>query len=120
MAGPFKGMPGMGNLGNAGMQKMIENLQKKIVEDAEKMQERLEAARFEATSGGGAVKAVTDGHGHLLELKISPEAVDPNDVEMLQDLVMTAVCEALDKAESTREEEQQKLSQAMPRIPGLF
>jgi len=113
-------MPGgMGNLGGGGMQKMIENLQKKLFEDAEKMQERLSESRFEGAAGG-AVKAVADGHGHLLELTISPEAVDPNDVEMLQDMILTAIREALDKAETTREEEQKKLTQGMPNIPGLF
>ena len=120
MAGPFRGMPGgMGNLGGGGMQKMIENLQKKLMEDAERMQQKLGDARFEGTAGG-AVIAVADGLGHLLELTISPDAVDPIDVEMLQDMVLTAVREALEKAEETREEEQQKLTQGMPSIPGLF
>jgi DNA-binding YbaB/EbfC family protein len=119
MANPFKGIGG-GGMGGPGMMKMIENMQKKLVDDAEKMQERLEAARFEGSSGGGMVKAAVNGHGRLLEIAISPEAVDPSDVEMLQDLVVTAVREALEKAEDVREEEQKKLMPANMNIPGLF
>jgi hypothetical protein len=104
-------------MGGAGMQKMLENMQKKLVEDAEKMQQRLEEARLEGSSGGGMVRAVATGQGNLLEVTISPDVVDPEDVEMLQDLVVTAVREALEKAEALRNEEQQKLMPA--NIPGL-
>ena len=93
------------------------NLQKKLMEDAEKMQERLEAARLDGSSGGGVVKAVVDGQGKLLTLTIAPEAVNPDDVEMLQDMVLTAVQEALDKADTLRADEQKKLMPA--NIPGL-
>jgi hypothetical protein len=104
-------------MGGAGMQKMLENMQKKLVEDAEKMQQRLQEARIEGSSGGGMVKALVNGQGNLLEVIISPDVVDPADVEMLQDLVVTAVGEALEKAEAMRTEEQQKLMPA--NIPGL-
>lgn len=114
MAGPFKGM---GNLGGAGMQKMLENMQKKMLEDAEKMEQRLEAARLDGSSGGGMVKASVTGKGDLLEIAIAPDVVDPADVEMLQDLVVTAVREALDKARALQEDEQKKLMPA--NIPGL-
>lgn len=118
MANPFKGMGG----GLPDMNKLM-SLQKKMMEDAEKMQEKLDNARTEGSSGGGVVKAVADGQGHLLELTISPEAVDPNDVETLQDMVLLAVREALEKAEELRTEEQRKLLPAnIPgmNIPGLF
>lgn len=97
------------------------SLQKKMMEDAEKMQERLDATTLDGSSGGGMVKASVDGNGHLLGVTIQKEAVDPEDVEMLQDLVVTAVQEALEKAETMRADEQRKLMPAnIPGIPGLF
>ncbi len=116
MANPFRGM------GGAGMQKMLENAQKQMIEQAQKMQERLDNARLEASSGGGMVKAVVSGSGNLMEIAIAPDVVDPEDVEMLQDLVVTAVREALDKAKEMQAEEQQKLLPANlggMNIPGL-
>ena len=116
MANPFKGLGGGGNpLGGGGMAKMIEQVQKKMYEDAEKMQERLEAARIEG-SAGGAVKATVDGNGHLMSITISKDAVDPDDVDTLEELVMTAVNAAINSAEEIRNDEQRKL---MPNIPGL-
>jgi DNA-binding YbaB/EbfC family protein len=117
MANPFKGLGGGGGnpLGGAGMAKMIEQVQKKMYEDAEKMQERLEAARIEGTAGG-VIKAVVDGNGHLMSLTISKDAVDPDDVDTLQELILTAVNGAINTAEDLRNEEQRKL---MPNIPGL-
>jgi nucleoid-associated protein EbfC len=89
--------------------------------DAEKMNENLDAERIEGSSGGGAVKATVNGHGEILALSISKEVVDPEDVEMLEDLVMTAVREALEKADELKTSEQQKLMPAgIPGLPGLF
>lgn len=121
MANPFRGAGGGGGLGGPGMAKALEQVQKKMMQDAEKMNERLEAARLDGSSGGGMVKAAVNGHGQLLEVTISPDVVDPNDVEMLQDLVVTAVREALEKAEAMKEEEQKKLVPAnIPGLGGLF
>ncbi len=114
MANPFKGMGG-NPLAGGGMAKMLEQVQKKMYEDAEKMAERLEAARIEGTAGG-AVKAVVDGNGNLVELAIAKDAVDPDDVETLQELVLAAVNGAISKAAELRTEEQRKL---MPNVPGL-
>ncbi|MDX1932641.1 MAG: YbaB/EbfC family nucleoid-associated protein [Capsulimonadales bacterium] len=114
---------GMGNLGGPGMMKMIQDMQKKLKDDAEKMQEKLDSASFDGSSGGGTVKASVNGHGMVLEVKIKKEAVDPEDVEMLEDLIVTALREALEKAAEVREEEQRKLMPAnIPglNIPGLF
>ena len=108
MANPFKGMGGMPD---------VNKLMAKVREDGEKMQAKLDEARLDGSSGGGMVKVTADGHGHLLELTISPEVVDPNDVGMLQDLVMTAMREALEKSETMREAEAQKM--IPPGIPGL-
>ena len=115
MANPFKGMGG-------GMPD-VNKLMAKVREDGEKMQAKLDAARLDGSSGGGSVKVLADGHGHLLELTISPEAVDPADVETLQDMILLAVREALEKSETLREAEAQKMiPSGIPglNIPGLF
>src|SRR5690348_9225270 len=108
---------GMGGLGGPGMAKMLQDMQRKMMEDADKMQQRLEAARLDGSSGGGAVKAVVNGHGKVVEVVIQKDVVDPEDVEMLQDLIATAFREAQEKAETMRTDEQQKLMPA--NIPGL-
>lgn len=107
----------MGGMGGPNMAKMLQDMQRKLVEDGEKMQQRLEAARLEGSSGGGAVKATVNGHGFIVEVKIQKDVVDPEDVEMLEDLVATALREAQEKAETMRADEQQKLMPA--NIPGL-
>ncbi len=104
-----------GNMGGQGMKKMLDAARKQM----EDLQERLDSARFEGSSGGGMVKAVVTGSGDLLEVLIADEAVDPSDKEMLQDLVVTAVREALDKAKDMQAEEQQKLLPGNLNIPGL-
>lgn len=82
----------------------------KMQQDMMKMQSELEEQEFSATSGGGAVTAVVSGKRELLSLKIDPEAVDPEDVEMLEDTVVAAVNEALRKAESSMTEGMSKLT----------
>jgi len=106
----FKG----GNMG-----KMMKQVQKMQAEMA-KLQEELEDRLVEATAGGGAVKVVATGKKEIKEINISPEAVDPEDVEMLQDLVLSAVNEALNNAEKMVSEEMQKISGGMNLPPGLF
>ena len=83
------------------------------------MQEELESREYEATSGGGVVTAKVSGKKELLALTIKPEAVDPDDVEMLEDMVMAAVNEALRTASETTEREMGKLTGGL-NIPGLF
>ncbi|PLY01560.1 MAG: YbaB/EbfC family nucleoid-associated protein [Desulfuromonas sp.] len=82
------------------------------------MQEELEARSYEATSGGGMVTAVVDGKQRLQSLSINPDAVDPEDVEMLQDLVMAAVNEAVKSSQEQLKQEMSKLTGGMG-IPGL-
>ena len=72
----------------------------KMQEELRRMQEELEASSFEATSGGGVVKAVVSGKHELTSLTIDPEAVDPEDVDMLQDMIIAAVNEALRKVDA--------------------
>ena len=84
-----------------------------------KMQEEIEAREFEATAGGGMCTAKVNGKKELIGLEIKPEAVDPDDVEMLQDLVMAAVNEALRNAGDTMEREMGKFTGGFG-MPGLF
>lgn len=97
----FGGLPGgFGGLGD--MQKLIKQAQK-MQEDTAKLQDELAETRVQAQAGGGMVTAVVDGFGHLVELKINPAVVDPADVEMLEDLIITAVKEASSQAEEAQQ-----------------
>ncbi len=109
------GFPGMGG-GN--MQQLARQAQK-LQQQMAKMEEELQAREYEATSGGGMVTAKVSGKKELIELTIKPEAVDPDDVEMLQDMVMAAVNEALRDAAETTEREMGKLTGGM-NLGGLF
>ena len=111
------GKGGFGGLGD--MAKLMKDMQK-VQENMLKAQEDLSETRIEATSGGGAVKAVVNGKGRLIDLVIKPEAVDPNDVEMLQDLLVTAIREAEDKAEEMSTEKMQGAAGGVQLPPGLF
>ena len=108
-----KGFGGFGgNMGN--LMKQAEKMQK----DMQKMQSELEDRLVEASSGGGAVSVVVSGKKELTEITIKPEAVDPEDVEMLQDLILAAVNEALRKADDMVSSEMKKITGGG--LPGLF
>ncbi|WP_020618519.1 YbaB/EbfC family nucleoid-associated protein [Paenibacillus daejeonensis] len=92
---------------------------KKMQEQMLKAQEALEGKTVEGTAGGGVVTATMNGHKKLLDIQIKPEAVDPEDVEMLQDLVLTAVNDAITKAEELSNQDMGKFTGGM-KIPGLF
>jgi hypothetical protein len=97
------------------MIKQAQQLQKNMA----KMQEELESATVEATSGGGAVKVVVSGKLTLESLIIDPEAVSSDDVEMLQDLVLTAVNDGIDKAQEMASSRMSALTGGL-KIPGLM
>ena len=88
---------------------MIKQAQK-MQQEMLKIQGELEQAEYSATAGGGVVTAVVTGKREIKELKIEPEAVDPDDVEMLQDLIVAATNEALRKAETAMSEGMSKLT----------
>ena len=88
---------GMGGMGGGSMNNMIRQAQK-MQQDMMKAQEELESKTYEAGAGGGVVSAVVSGKKELVSVTIDPEAVDPDDVEMLQDLIVAAVNEALRRA----------------------
>ena len=99
---------GMGGMGGINMN-MIKKAQK-MQEDMQKMQEELEQATYTATAGGGVVTAVVSGKKELTELNIDPEAVDPEDVEMLQDLIIAAVNEAMRSADEAAAQSMQRIT----------
>ena len=97
----FGGFPGAGGGGN--MNQLLAQAQK-MQKDMEKAQEEVAALTAEATAGGGAVKAVVNGGHELVSITIDPGVVDPQDVEMLQDLIVAAVNEAVRKVEEASSE----------------
>lgn len=110
--GGFPGIPG----GN--MQQLMRQAQK-MQQQMVQMQQDLDAREYEGTAGGGAVSCRVSGKRELLALTINPDAVDPDDVEMLQDMIVAAVNDALRKGEETREAEMAKIGGAAG-MGGLF
>ena len=100
-------MRGMGNM--QGMMKKMQKMQKEMVE----AQDALNAQQFEGTAGGGMVKVVMNGQRQMLEINLDESVVDPEDIEMLQDLVVIATNEALKKVEETTNATMGKYTQGM-------
>ena len=114
--GGFRGMPGgMGGMNQAAMMKQVQKIQQDMI----RMQEEMEAKTYTATAGGGMVKAEVSGKNELVNLEINPEAVDPDDVEMLQDMVIAAVNEALRAAETEKNNNMSKMAGGL-NLGGLF
>lgn len=110
------GFPGGGIPGNmTNLMKQAQRMQKQMEEKTKELEEKT----WEASSGGGAVTVTVSGKKEITSVKISPEVVDPDDVEMLQDLVIAAVNEAMSKADEMMTEAMSKLTGGM-NIPGLF
>lgn len=108
---------GRGNMGNmAGMMKKVQKLQN----DMQKMQEELKQRTVDVSTGGGAVKLVMNGEKQVKSLVISPAAVDPEDVEMLQDLISAAINEAVKKVDDMMAAEMGKLTGGLGLPPGMF
>jgi nucleoid-associated protein EbfC len=103
--------------GNMG--KMMKQIQK-MQNDMLRMQEEIKSRTLEATSGGGVVRVVVNGQKEVESLFIDPQAVDPEDLEMLQDMVVAAVNEGLRKVEEMIAEEMKKITGGMNLPPGLF
>ncbi len=109
----MKGMPNMGQI-----MKQAQKFQTKMA----KLQEELSERIVEASAGGGMVTVVANGGQDVLSISIDPEVVDPDDVEMLQDLIMAAVNDALSKAKAMMNEEMGQLTKGMniPGMPGMM
>ena len=112
--GGFRGYPGGGSQMN--MMKQAQKMQQDLL----KMQQELESTDFEFTAGGGAVKAVVSGTREFKSIEIDPEVVDPEDVEMLQDMVLAAVNGALKAADEQTSKSMSRLQGGLPGFPGLF
>lgn len=110
--GGFPG--GMGGFGGMNMSNIMKQA-KKMQEEMQKSQEELSSKEFDSTAGGGAISVKVTGEKVLKEIKIKPEVVDPEDVEMLEDLILTCVNEALRKVDSAQSQEFGKFN-----IPGLM
>ena len=109
----MKGKPNMGNI-----LKQAQQFQARMA----KLQEELGEKTVEASAGGGMVTVVVNGRQELVSITIDPEVVDPQDTEMLQDLILAAVNEGLTRAKEMVNEEMGKLTKSLnlPNIPGLF
>ena len=111
--GGFRGMPG--GMNQAAMMKQVQKMQQEMV----RMQEEMENKTYSAAAGGGMVKAEVNGKNEVISLEINPEAVDPDDVEMLQDMVIAAVNEALRAAESDKANNMSRMTGGL-NLGGLF
>ena len=106
------------NMGGAqNMNSMIKQAQK-MQDEITELQTDIEAREFSATAGGGAVEVVVTGAKNIKSLNIKPEVVDPEDIDMLQDLIISAINEAMTTVEKTTEEEMNKITGGVAR-PGL-
>ena len=109
----FRGMPG--GMNQAAMMKQAQKMQQELL----RMQEEQENKIYTATAGGGMVSASVNGKHEVVELKINPEAVDPDDVDMLQDMVIAAVNEAMRTADSDAASNMSRLTGGL-NLGGLF
>ena len=110
--GGFPG--GMGGFGGMNINNLMKEA-KKMQTDMQKTQEELASKEFEASAGGGAINVKVTGEKVIKEIKINKDVVDPDDVEMLEDLILTCVNEALRKVDSAQNQEFGKFN-----IPGLM
>ena len=108
------GFPGMGGFGGMNLNNLMKEA-KKMQADLEKSQEELALKEFEASAGGGAITVKVSGTKEIKEIKIKKEVVDPEDVEMLQDLILTCTNEALRKVDEEQAHQMGKYN-----IPGLM
>ena len=111
--GGFRGMPG--GMNQAAMMKQAQKMQQEML----RMQQEQETKTFTAAAGGGMVKATVNGKHQVVDIQINPEAVDPDDVEMLQDMVIAAVNEAMRIADTEAANNMAKLTGGM-NLGGLF
>ena len=112
--GGFRGMPG-GGMNQMQMMKQAQKMQQEML----RMQEEMESKTYTAAAGGGMVKAEVNGKNEIVALQINPEAVDPDDVEMLQDMVIAAVNEAMRAADTDSAQNMSRLTGGL-NLGGLF
>ena len=111
------GFPGGAMPGNmANLMKQAQKMQKQM----EEQQKEMETKEFTATAGGGAVEVIVSGKREVLKVKLQEEVVDPDDIEMLEDLIVAATNEALRKADEASMSAMSRLTGGMPGMPGMF
>jgi DNA-binding YbaB/EbfC family protein len=103
-------------MGKNNMMKMMQDMQKNMAA----MQQELSTIEVEGTAGQGKVRARANGHQDILSIKIDPEVVDPEDVEMLEDLVHTAVRDAIEKSKAMSSQKMSSLTAGLPIPPGML
>jgi nucleoid-associated protein EbfC len=107
----MKGMPGMGNL-----MKQVQKMQEKMGE----VQAQLENKTVTAEAGGGMIKVTANGRQQIVKIDLEKEVVDPEDIDMLEDLIVAAVNKALEESNNMAQEEMSKVTSGMlPNIPGM-
>ena len=111
--GGFRGMPG--GMNQAAMIKQAQKMQQEMI----RMQEEMESKTYTASAGGGMVTATVNGKHEVQDIQINPEAVDPDDVEMLQDMIIAAVNEAMRAADIDSANNMSRLTGGM-NLGGLF
>ena len=111
--GGFRGMPG--GMNQAAMMKQAQKMQQEML----RMQQEMETKTYTAAAGGGMVKATVNGKHQVVDIEINPEAVDPDDAEMLQDMVVAAVNEAMRTADADAANNMSRLTGGM-NLGGLF
>lgn len=102
------------------MMKQMQEMQKKMQDSMATMQVELAKIECEGTAAGGKVTAKVNGHQDILSVKIDPEVVDPEDVEMLEDLVLAAVRDAIGKSKEESQKKMSSLTAGLPLPPGMF
>ena len=113
--GGYRGGMPMGGMNQMQMMKQAQKMQQDLL----KMQQEMEEKEYEATAGGGVITAVVSGKRELVRVTIDPEAVDPDDVEMLQDLLISAINECVKQIEDTSEAKMGAVTGGVS-FPGLF
>ena len=111
--GGFRGMPG--GMNQAAMMKQAQKMQQEML----RMQEEMENKTYSASTGGGMVTASVNGKHEVVDLKINPEAVDPDDVDMLQDMIIAAVNEAMRTADAEAANNMSRLTGGL-NLGGMF
>jgi DNA-binding YbaB/EbfC family protein len=120
MRGPARGgLPGMGGMGMPGGMGNLMSQMQRLQDEMAKTQEALADEEVTATAGGGMVTVVATGAQEIRAITIKPEAVDPDDVELLQDMVLAAVNEAIQKSKALAEERMGSLTGGLGLPPGL-
>ena len=112
-------MRGFGNMGGMGSMGNLMKQAQKAMEQVQKAQQELASLKVEGSAGGGMVRVEATGAGSLDAIHIDPSVVDPDDIEMLQDLILSAVRDAQDKAEKVREDRMKEVTGGMGLPPGM-